>query len=137
MLDPLAEQRGMRIVRRFAPNLPPLLADSDLLAQAVTNLVANAIKYSNPFSEIIVDVRADKDALWIEVADHGHGIPAESRRASSRNFIAYCASQTPTFQVRTQASLSSARLPKSMADASPGERRRSRFRFLLAPSAFI
>jgi len=79
MLDPLAEQRGMRIVRRFAPDLPPLLADADLLAQAVTNLVANSIKYSNPSGEIIVELRADKDALWIEVADHGHGIPAESR----------------------------------------------------------
>lgn len=78
MLDPLAEQREMRIVRRFAPNLPPLLIDADLLAQAVTNLIANAIKYSNPASEIIVELRADRDALWIEVADQGHGIPAEA-----------------------------------------------------------
>lgn len=78
MLDPLAEQREMRIVRRFAPNLPPLLVDADLFAQAVTNLVANAIKYSNPSSEIIVELRADSDVFWIEVADHGHGIPAES-----------------------------------------------------------
>lgn len=78
MLDSLAEQRGMRIVRRFAPNLPPLLIDADLLAQALTNLIANAIKYSNPASEIIVELRADRDAFWIEVADQGHGIPAES-----------------------------------------------------------
>jgi signal transduction histidine kinase len=78
MLDPLAGQREMRIVRRFAPNLPPLLVDADLLAQAITNLVANAIKYSNPASEIIVELRAERDALRIEVADHGHGIPAEA-----------------------------------------------------------
>ena len=78
MLDPLAQQQEKRIVRRFAPNLPPLLVDGDLLAQAVTNLVANAIKYSNPASEIVVELRADRDALRIEVADQGHGIPAES-----------------------------------------------------------
>lgn len=78
MLDPLAEQREMRIVRRFAPNLPPLLVDADLLAQAVTNLVANGIKYSKPSSEVIVELRADRDAFVIEVADHGHGIPPES-----------------------------------------------------------
>ncbi|MEA2173059.1 MAG: hypothetical protein QOD00_651 [Blastocatellia bacterium] len=79
MLDPLAAQEEKRIVRRFAPNLPPLLVDGDLLAQAVTNLVANAIKYSNPGSEIVVDLRADsRDALRVEVADQGHGIPAES-----------------------------------------------------------
>lgn len=52
MLDPLAEQQEMRIVRRFAPNLPPLLVDADLISQAVTNLVANAIKYSNPFPRV-------------------------------------------------------------------------------------
>jgi PAS domain S-box-containing protein len=78
MLDPLAQQQEKRIVRRFAPNLPPLLVDGDLLAQAVTNLVANAIKYSKPASEIVVELRADRDALRIEVADQGHGIPAES-----------------------------------------------------------
>jgi PAS domain S-box-containing protein len=78
LLDPLAEQRDMRIVRRFAPNLPPVMVDADLLAQAVTNLVANAIKYSHPSNEIIVELRADRDALWVEVADHGHGIPADS-----------------------------------------------------------
>lgn len=77
LLDPLAEQREMTIVRRFVPSLPPLLIDADLLAQAVTNLVANAIKYSTPSGEIIVELRADRDAVWIEVADHGHGIPPE------------------------------------------------------------
>jgi two-component system phosphate regulon sensor histidine kinase PhoR len=78
MLDPLAEQQEKRIVRRFAPNLPPLLIDSDLLSQAVTNLVANAIKYSKPASDIIVELSADREALRIEVADQGHGIPADS-----------------------------------------------------------
>ena len=78
MLDPLAEQRDVRILRRFAPNLPSLFVDTDLLAQAVTNLVANAIKYSDSPSEIVVELRADGDALWIEVDDRGHGIPAES-----------------------------------------------------------
>lgn len=77
LLDPLAEQREMRIVRRFATDLPPLIIDTDLLAQAVTNLVANAVKYSNPAGEIVVELRADRDAVWIEVSDHGHGIPAE------------------------------------------------------------
>jgi len=78
MLDPLAGQRQIRIVRRFAPNLPSLLVDEDLLAQAVTNLVANAIKYSNPASEVIVELRADENELQIKVADHGYGIAADS-----------------------------------------------------------
>jgi two-component system phosphate regulon sensor histidine kinase PhoR len=78
MLDPLASQREMRVMRRFAPNLPALLADADLIRQAVMNLVANAIKYSPPKTEVIVEVRAEGDALQIEVADRGYGIAADA-----------------------------------------------------------
>jgi len=48
LLDPVAARREMRVTRRFAPNLPALQADADLIARAVTNLVANAIKFSPP-----------------------------------------------------------------------------------------
>ncbi|MGH9971472.1 MAG: CHASE2 domain-containing protein [Pyrinomonadaceae bacterium] len=87
MLEPLAEERGMRITRRFAPNLPPVFVDADLLAQAVTNLVANAIKYSPAGNEVVVKLHANEGALWIEVADHGHGIPVE---AIPRIFEKFC-----------------------------------------------
>ncbi len=65
-------------MRRFTPNLPALLADASLIGQAVTNLVANAIKYSSPKTEVVVEVRANGDALQIEVADRGYGIPADA-----------------------------------------------------------
>jgi len=83
LVDPVAAQRDIRILRRFAPGLPPLLADADLLARAVTNLVANAIKYSPAQTEVIVELRADihieGGGLRIEVTDRGPGIPAEAR----------------------------------------------------------
>jgi PAS domain S-box-containing protein len=78
LLDPLAAQREIRIVRRLASNLPALLADADLIAQALTNLVANAIKYSPFKTEIIVEAWAMSDDLLIEIVDHGYGIPAEA-----------------------------------------------------------
>ncbi len=78
MLDPVASQRQMRIVRRLAPNLPALLLDADLISRAVTNLVSNAIKFSPPGSEVIVEARVEADVLRIEVADQGRGIPPES-----------------------------------------------------------
>ncbi len=75
-LRPVAAQRGIKLVTRIAPDLPALLADHDLLTRAVTNLIANAIKYSPAETEITIKVRADEQALWVEIADQGYGIPA-------------------------------------------------------------
>lgn len=76
LLSPLATQRDIRIVRRLAPDLPALSADTDLIAQALTNLLANAIKYSPAKTEITVAARDDGGSVLIEVSDHGYGISA-------------------------------------------------------------
>jgi len=78
LLDPIAAQRGVSLERRFAPNLPPLVADADLIARAVTNLAANAVKFSPARGVVTVTARVEGGALLIEVRDHGCGIPAES-----------------------------------------------------------
>lgn len=78
LLDPVAAQRQIKIVRQLAPNLPGLLADADLITQALTNLIANAIKYSPIKTEITIESRADEDTLIIDVTDQGYGIPAPS-----------------------------------------------------------
>jgi signal transduction histidine kinase len=75
LLDAVAAQRGIRIVRQFAPDLPALVADADLLSRAVENLVSNAIKYSPPHTEITVSATCDGPAVLIAVRDQGYGIP--------------------------------------------------------------
>ena len=79
LLEPVAAQTGIRLVRRLPPGLPLVNADADLLARAVTNLVANALKFSPPHrevpAEVLVEARTDVDALRIEVTDQGSGIP--------------------------------------------------------------
>lgn len=54
-----------------------IVADPNRLSQVVDNLLSNAIKYSNPNSryEIILD-KCDEGA-FVEVVDHGQGIPEE------------------------------------------------------------
>jgi signal transduction histidine kinase len=54
-----------------------VMADPDLLTQAVTNVIANAIKYSPPGGEIRVAVRKNENDLLIEVTDRGYGIAPE------------------------------------------------------------
>jgi signal transduction histidine kinase len=77
LLDPLAARRGVNILRQFSPLLPAVLIDADLLARAVTNLVANAIKYSPAGSDVTVSARSESDTLLVEVSDHGCGISQE------------------------------------------------------------
>lgn len=86
LLDPIAARQSIRLVRRFAPNLPALLADAELVSRAVNNLVANAIKFSPEKSEVIIEARADGDDVLIEVADCGPGIPPESRERIFEKF---------------------------------------------------
>jgi len=74
--DPLAGQKNMRLVRKLDAAAPPVLADPDLLARAVSNLVSNAIKYSPAGTDVTVSVRAESNGVCVEVADQGPGIPA-------------------------------------------------------------
>jgi PAS domain S-box-containing protein len=76
MLDPLAAQKNIRLARKFDASPPAVLADPDLLARAISNLVSNAIKYSPAGSEVTVSVRSEQAGVAIDVADQGPGIPA-------------------------------------------------------------
>jgi two-component system phosphate regulon sensor histidine kinase PhoR len=74
LLDPVAAQRKITLRRNFAADLPPFLADPDLLARAFENLVSNAIKYSPEGTVVTVATGAEEDYILIEVNDQGYGI---------------------------------------------------------------
>jgi PAS domain S-box-containing protein len=76
LLEPVAARRNIRLVRNFPADLPPFLADADLLSRAVENLVSNAIKYSPDATDVTLSARAEEEYVAIEAADHGYGIPA-------------------------------------------------------------
>jgi len=75
LIEPLAAKSQIQLVRQIPSDLPPVLADLDLLSRAVENLVSNAVKYSPHGTSVTVSGRAGEDALFIEVADQGYGIP--------------------------------------------------------------
>ena len=56
--------------------LPLVLADEGRLRQILTNLVDNAIKYSLPKSEVVIDFRVKGGELVTSIKDHGVGITA-------------------------------------------------------------
>ena len=63
----------------------PTNADKDLVAQALANLLDNAIRHTPPGATIMV--RTFKDArAHLSVADNGPGIPADEREAVLKRF---------------------------------------------------
>src|SRR6202044_359435 len=75
---PAARERIIRVTVPRAPwPLPLVSGDRDLLFIAVQNLVANAVKFSGPGDTVEVRASEDRDALLLEVADTGAGIPAD------------------------------------------------------------
>ncbi len=63
----------------LAPDLPVVEGDADLLERVVTNIVANAIKYSPAGGAITIRTRGHRDGIELSVADQGLGIPEEDR----------------------------------------------------------
>jgi CheY-like chemotaxis protein/anti-sigma regulatory factor (Ser/Thr protein kinase) len=52
-------------------------ADADRLVQALTNLLGNAIKFSDPGAEVCLDAEARGHQVILRITDHGRGIPPE------------------------------------------------------------
>jgi len=75
LLEPVAAQRGIRLELPLPHALPVLLADADLLARAVENLVSNAIKYSPGETTVSICAKPAAGGIAIRVTDEGYGIP--------------------------------------------------------------
>jgi signal transduction histidine kinase/ActR/RegA family two-component response regulator len=73
---PLIEKKRHELHVSVPENIPPFIADPVRLAQAVSNLLTNAAKYTDAGGRIELSVRLD-ERLTIAVADNGIGIPAE------------------------------------------------------------
>jgi signal transduction histidine kinase len=72
---PAASAKDIALVITGEP-LPETLADRSQLLRVVDNLVANAVKFTPEGGTVRVAARRDGDALVVEVADTGPGIPA-------------------------------------------------------------
>ena len=86
MYEPLVEEGGAEL-RYDRPGRPlPLFGHRQLLAQAISNLIENAIRYGSTGGEIRVGVSGSGKTVRIEVADRGPGIPTELHGQAKRRF---------------------------------------------------
>jgi signal transduction histidine kinase len=66
---------GFDVQTNIQADLPPVLIDRDAMAQAISNLLDNAIKYSREVKQLSITTEQRGADLSIEIADHGIGIP--------------------------------------------------------------
>ena len=73
-----AEKAGLHLVTDIPVDMPAVRVDRSLIQQALSNLVANAIKYAKDSGPLILAAAANHDELIFSVQDRGPGIPADS-----------------------------------------------------------
>ncbi len=64
------------VLRLDLARIPPVWADAKRAAQALDNLVSNAVKYSPRAGEVTIELRAIDGRARLSVIDQGQGIPA-------------------------------------------------------------
>jgi PAS domain S-box-containing protein len=69
--------KGRTLKCRVPDDLPAVMGEARKLHQILVNLVNNAIKYSEPGTQISLSVRGDRTAVRLEVSDQGVGIRKE------------------------------------------------------------
>ena len=76
----LAEKKNIDFTLKS--NLPDMVVNTDekIVDKVVSNLISNAIKYTNPDGKIVVELIGKKDRCKILVKDNGIGIPLGQRR---------------------------------------------------------
>jgi signal transduction histidine kinase/CheY-like chemotaxis protein len=73
-LLPLSEAKGLDVQVKVPDTLPPVRCDVDRVQQVLTNLVGNAIKFTEA-GQVQVSAEARNGAVAIHVTDTGVGIP--------------------------------------------------------------
>jgi two-component system, OmpR family, sensor histidine kinase KdpD len=96
--QPLEEALGVALLRveerltghiveiHLPPNLPLVPIDELLVEQVFINLLENAAKYTSAGTKITISAWQDGDAVVVEVADTGLGIPQGDEEAIFRKF---------------------------------------------------
>lgn len=77
LLTPVAQTAGvaLRVVEPLEP--APVFVDESRIVQALTNLVGNAVKFTDTGGRVDVHVSGDDQAVRVRVTDTGRGIPAD------------------------------------------------------------
>lgn len=85
LYDALAEAKGLALTHSLDGN-PMTAGDGDLLANAVANLIDNAVKFTPSGGWVHLETRRDGASVSITIRDNGRGIPEDERERVGARF---------------------------------------------------
>lgn len=74
---PFADQCHVSLILEQPHSSIPVHVDSDRLIQVLVNLISNALKFSLPGGEVIVNAHKSQGRVKVSIIDQGQGIPEE------------------------------------------------------------
>jgi hypothetical protein len=86
LYEPLAEDKGLETTARVAPGLK-VVGDRNLIAQVLSNLLDNAIKYCSTGDRLALTLEEAGDRHLMRVADTGPGLPEDMRGEAFERFV--------------------------------------------------
>jgi DNA-binding response OmpR family regulator/chorismate mutase len=75
-------------------DVPPVLFDRDRISQVVDNLISNALKYTEPGGEVIINLKKKKGRLVFRIWDNGPGMNAYDKEHAFQEFQTLSAKPT-------------------------------------------
>ncbi len=76
---PVFQERALTLSVALPPDLPPLRADADRLAQVLHNIIGNALRYVPSGGAVRITAQREGTGVTVRVADTGPGLPPEQR----------------------------------------------------------
>jgi PAS domain S-box-containing protein len=86
-LDFFIKEKEIKIVKKYQENMPQIKADKRLLEIVFVGLISNAVKYSHHGGEVSIKIKAEKENVLVEIADHGHGIKEQDKNKIFSKFF--------------------------------------------------
>jgi signal transduction histidine kinase len=73
-MRPQLDVKKLSLIQEFDPGTPPVNIDEDKIHHVFTNLLTNAIKFSNEGNKIFLSIRPEEKEVLVSVRDEGLGI---------------------------------------------------------------
>ncbi|WP_263387162.1 sensor histidine kinase [Ruegeria marisflavi] len=83
--EPLAQENGVTLTVETDPAILP--GHRALLAQALSNLLDNALRYAPGGTEVELHITAAEDVVILSVRDHGPGVPEADLERLAQPFV--------------------------------------------------